>query len=75
MKINKKKVRDMEHYLGITDNEDVKYKKERLRELIYLFDKYGSNSSVEYALKSDIGMYIKCSRIVETYGDVCAFVM
>ena len=56
---------EIEHYLGITDNEDKAYKNECVGEFIRLQKKYYNNHKAESCLISDLGIYIPYSKILE----------
>lgn len=65
---------NIEHYLGITDNEDQYYRNICTLDLIYLMGKYSSlDMDIEFALESDNHLY-RDNEIIDKYGYVVAFV-
>ena len=70
--INTKK--DIEHYLGITDNEDRAYKNKCIAEFKQFQKKYTDNDKVETCLIGDLGIYIPYSEIIEQGELVAVFI-
>ena len=66
---------EIEHYLGITDNEDRDYKNRAVEDYKTLFEKYKNDSrDIEYGLIEDMGVYLSYTEIIEKSKMVCAFI-
>lgn len=66
---------EIEHYLGITDNEDMEYKNRAVEDYTFLFEKYKDDTrDIEYGLIEDMGLYLPYTEIIEKSKLVCAFI-
>lgn len=65
-------IKEIEDYLGITDNEDLNYKESVIADYLALYEKYSTNENIEYALCDDLGVYIFPIEIIEKIGHVVA---
>lgn len=61
----------IEHYLGITDNTDTKYKDKVIAEYEEMKQRY---PNCEYALTEDLGIYIPYTEIVATGKYISVFI-
>lgn len=60
----------IEHYFGITDNEDINYKAQVIAEYEEMKPKY---PNLEFALTEDLGVYVPYNEIVATGNYISAF--
>lgn len=65
---------EIEEYLGIADNPDPMYRELTVRNYKELKQKYSSDVKVDFALTEDLGLYIPYEKVIETCGNVSAFV-
>ena len=65
---------EIEEYLGIVDNPDPLYRELTVRNYKELKQKYSGNAKVDFALTEDLGLYIPYEKVIETCGNVSAFV-
>lgn len=65
---------EIEEYLGIVDNPDPMYRELTVRNYEELKQKYSDDVGVDFALTEDLGLYIPYEKVIETCGNVSAFV-
>ena len=65
---------EIEEYLGIVDNPDPMYRELTVRNYKELKQKYSGDVKVDFALTEDLGLYIPYEKVIETCGNVSAFV-
>ena len=70
----KKSTAEIEEYLGIIDNPDPMYRELTVRNYKELEERYAPNPEVDFALTEDLGLYIPYEKVIETCGNVSAFV-
>ena len=70
----KKSTAEIEEYLGIVDNPDPMYRELTVRNYEELKQKYSDDVGVDFALTEDLGLYIPYEKVIETCGNVSAFV-
>lgn len=70
----KKSTAEIEEYLGIVDNPDPMYRELTVRNYKELEQKYSGDAKVDFALTEDLGLYIPYEKVIETCGNVSAFV-
>lgn len=64
-------IREIEHYLGITDNDNDEYKENVVAEYREMKQQY---PDLEFALTDDLGVYIHNAEIVKSGKYISAFI-